>query len=341
MENQKQNGSDEIDLGLLFAKIANGISNFGRSVLKLLAIIKNVPLQNKAIFSSLMAISLVTISVYNFSSKKYYVQKVVVSNSSYTTKVLQEIFMNVNDLAKQEDTVGISQLLTIPVSVAKSLKKIEANPFVTETDLIEQERLKDQLKTLGAKGEQKELVTAITERLKLESGALVEIVIHSYDPTVLKVLEKALLDFFLNSEYVKKRYDIARQNLVSKKERLFQESLKLDSLKKAVFENYSAMAKERKLGSNNVILADKSISYPLDLYNQDLAFYDEILKINSQLALRTDFEVVSSFTPSNKPANKSLTRFIKLILIGLSVSISIGYLLVGLKSFNNYLNKFE
>jgi hypothetical protein len=50
-----------------------------------------------------------------------------------------------------------------------------------------------------------------------------------YNPDIVKNLEKAIVTYYANNGYIKRRVDINKENLQARKVKLVKESNKLDS----------------------------------------------------------------------------------------------------------------
>jgi hypothetical protein len=96
------------------------------------------------------------------------------------------------------------------------------------------------------------------------------------------------------------------------------------------------MAAQSRSGSNNVILSDKAVTNPIEIFNQDLTIYNEIQYIDRSLYLQNDFEVVDGFTEFSKPSSASPLRA---SAYGILIALGLGYAMVALFSFNKYLSK--
>jgi hypothetical protein len=160
--------------------------------------------------------------------------------------------------------------------------------------------------------------------------------VRVYNPTVVHELEVAIVNYFKNNEYIKKRIEVNKTNMIARKQKLLSESLKLDSLKEVIYANYQNMAAQSRQGSNNVILSDKAVTNPIEIYNQDLSFYNEIQSIDRALYLQNDFEIVDGFTEFSKPTSAGPVRASG---YGILIAIGLGYILVALSGFNKYLAK--
>jgi hypothetical protein len=94
------------------------------------------------------------------------------------------------------------------------------------------------------------------------------------------------------------------------------------------------MSKQSREGSNNVILSDKYLTDPLNVFKEDLNLNNEIRSIDDQLMIRSDFEVIDGLTTFREPANLSLPV---ILVQSLLISVAAGYILIGLRRFNKYL----
>lgn len=130
--------------------------------------------------------------------------------------------------------------------------------------------------------------------------------------------------------------EITKANHLARKQKLLSESQKLDSLKAVIYANYQSMAAQSRQGSNNVILSDKAVTNPIEIFDQDINLYNEIQSIDRALYLQNDFEVVDSFTEFSEPSSAHPAEILG---IGTLIAIGFGYILVALFSFNKYLDK--
>ncbi len=337
-ENSKPTpNSDEIDLGVLFSKIGDFFKNMGIGFMRFIALIRRIPLENKALFGSLIFIGLaVGISYSNFLKKKFYSTTMILSSNYLNKRIMDNTIEKLNLLAEEKDKKGLARVLGISDSLASNIHEFEAKPFVAEAELIELEVLKEQLKSFQATNKNEKVIEQVIGRIEIENRHAFEITVSVYNPSVVKELEMALVKYFKNNEYLKKRVDITKTNMLARKEKLIGESLKLDSLKDVIYANYQNMAAKSRDGSNNVILSDKAVTNPIEIFNQDINFYNELQNINRSLYLQEDFEIVDGFTEFSKPTSDGP---VKVSAYAVLIAIALGYLLVALFSFNKYLDK--
>jgi len=336
-ENQKQvSNSDEIDLGVLFSKIGDFFKNIGLGFLRFLALLRRIPLENKILFIGLILVGIAGGISYSFLNKKFYSTTMILSSEYLNKRIVDNTIEKLNLLTEEEDKKGLARVLNISDELAENIHEFEAKPFVAEAELIELEVLKEQLKNFQSDNKNEKVLQQVLERIEIENRHAYEITVSVYNPTVVRELEIALVNYFRDNDYLKKRVDITKTNRLARKQKLLRESQKLDSLKSVIYANYQNMAAQSRQGSNNVILSDKAVTNPIEIFNQDINLYNEIQFIDRSLYLQNDFEVVDSFTEFSKPSSAGL---VKVSAVGILIAIGLGYLLVALFSFNKYLSK--
>jgi len=338
MESQKPaDRADEIDLGQLFTKMGDFFASVWFGFMRFLALVRRVPIENKAIFLLLIAGAIVVGSLYaNLLKKKFYETSMILSSDYLNKRIVDNTIEKLNLLAREKDSGGLARVLRIPDSLAKNILEFTAKPFVKETDLIELEVLKEQLKNAQLESKNKDVIDQVIRRIEIENRHAFEITVRVYNPTIIRDLENALILFFRDNDYVKKRIEITKTNLLAKKQKLLKDRQKLDSLKEIIYSNYKSMAMQSRQGSNNVILSDKAVTDPVQIYQQDIIAYNELESVNRDLYLQPDFEVVTRFTQFSEPSSASQFKVITLAVL---IAIVLSYLIIAVSTFNEYLSR--
>lgn len=339
MENRdtRPQQSDELDLSQLFTSIGNFFRRMGESLLYFLASLRNTFFENRMFFVGLIIAGCILGGVYSeLLKKKYYTTTMVLSCDYLNTQIVENTIEKLNLLCSEKEREGLSEVLAIDSKTAKNIQKFEFQSFVSEDDVVEMEVLRAELNS-AAGGEKKELVEKVMKKLEIENKSAYEISVQVYDPDVVKTLEKAVVNYFHENAYIKKRIEVNKANLKNRKAKLISESRKLDSLKSVMFDNYRAYGKTSK-GSNNVILSDEQLLNPLEVYSEDLLLNQEILDIDKKLFVSPDFEVVDGFTTFKEPDSASL---FKILVISFFGSILIGYLIIGAWRFDAMLANID
>lgn len=333
--NQRLNSSDEIDLAQFFRWIGRGFSNMGKSIIAGMAGLRNVFHRNRVFFVGVMALGVILGALYAALLKKdYYKSSMVLSCDYLNTQILENTIDKFNLLAAEKDTDGLQEVLNLDDSTAKNIQKFEFRPFVSEDDVVEMEVLREQLNNVTE--EKQDLVERVMQRLEIENKNAYEISVYVYDPSIMKPLEKGLVDYFGNNNYIKRRIEGNKRKLEARKVKLESELTKLDSLKAALFRNYQSLSQKSR-GSNNVVVGDEGLANPLDVFTRDLALHKELQEVEERLYLNPDFEVVDGFTSFKEPESASL---LDVLAISLVLSIVIGYLILGAYKFDRMLAEY-
>jgi hypothetical protein len=341
MENQRSNPSEEIDLGGLLSRIGNGMRSAWLGFMRFLARLRRIPFENKVSFVSIIAVSVAIGLVFAFFLRKNYYESTMILSSNYLNKRLAESTVEkLSQLAREDNKSGLAKTLALKDSVAKTIVDFKVKPFVAETDIIELEVLKEQLRTAQgtASPANKVVIDQVIRRIEIENRHAYEITVRTLSPAVIQDLQQAIVDYFRTNPYIRKRIEITRINLEKRRQKLSSDISKLDSLKRVIYQNYRSMAEQSREGSNNVIFSDKAVTDPIELYDEDQEIYRHLQETERELYLQPDFEIVEGFTEFSEPAN---VRVIVLLFYSVLIGVFVAYLDVGLRNFNKYLANLE
>lgn len=329
--------NDEIDLTQFFRWIGTGFSRFGNGMIRGIAKLRSSFFTYRKFFFFLIMVGLVGGGLYStLVRKKHYTSSMIISSEYMNIQVLQSTFTKLNLLCKEKERKGLSEQLGIDRATAQNIDEFKVENFISENDKIEMQILKEQLNNTIT--DKKDLVEKVMKKLELNNQFSYKITIRVYDPEIVKPLEEAIVNFLRDNDYVKKRIESNESTLMARKAKLLRESVKLDSLKAVIYENFQTMAKQSREGSNNVILSDKYLADPMSVYWADLSLNSEIQEIDKKLQVRPYFEVVDGLTTIREPASQSTALVLIQTFLG---SILLGYILIGLWRFNRYLAKLE
>ena len=260
----------------------------------------------------------------------------ILSCDYLNNRIMQNTLEKLDLLCEEELHDGLANELGVDSLTAQNIKSFDYKPFVAEQDIVEIEVLKTQLSNVAEA--KKELVAEVLKKISIENKHAFLIEVSILKPDIVKSLEKSLVTYFGNNPYIKNRVEVNHLNLLNRKNKLLRESKKLDSLKSVIYENFQTMAKQSRQGSNNVILSDKYLTNPLEIFTEDLNLNIQILEIDRQLAIRPDFEMIDGFTTYKEPKNAGL---IKVLAIAFGIAVAVGYMSIGLRNFNNYLGTLK
>src|SRR6478752_1765772 len=123
MDNQKSpTSSDEIDLGQLFSKIGDFFKGIGMGFMRFLALLRKVPLENKAAFILIIVASVVIgIAYTNTIDKKFYESTMILSSDYLNKRLVDNTIGKLNLLADEENKKGLAKVLNIPDTLADNI----------------------------------------------------------------------------------------------------------------------------------------------------------------------------------------------------------------------------
>ena len=136
------NESEEIDLGVLFNAIGNGISKLFSAIGNSIMLVLNTILQlavfvrKRIVYFALASILGLAIGVFlERSTPQKYIATATVEPHFESARQLYSNVLYLNDLAAQRDSVQLASFFGISLSEAASLTKLEITPIVTKTSL--------------------------------------------------------------------------------------------------------------------------------------------------------------------------------------------------------------
>lgn len=335
MSSTQNQNSDEIDLKDLFNYIGKAFHSFFERIINFIALIRRVTINYFKYFVVIVSIFLVAVLSFYFTIKKEtYGSSMLVKSGYLNTQLIDNSINKLDLLAQEKDKTTLAEVLSIDNHIAELINGFEFETFVTEDEKIEVVLLKEQLQNLKL---EEDVISSITEKIEIRNPNTFKITILTQENSVINTLETSIVNYFIESDYIKKRIAINRETLQKRKVKLVKEQHKLDSLKQAIFEVYQSLSKQQGgQGSDNVILAGQEVTNPLTVFREDININDDILAIEAALFLKNEFEVIEGLTPFSKPVSISL---IKLIAYTVLVGIGFTYLLIILIALNRFFEQ--
>lgn len=159
------------------------------------------------------------------------------------------------------------------------------------------------------------------DKAKDSSSQLLSIKLRLTNPNIVDYVQTGIVQFLENNEYSKKRKEAKRSSLNELKINLRRKVESLDSLKSVV--NNSIIPR----GNGQGIILGEPID-PVSIYQAEVAYFKEQLKINEDLAILDNIEIIQPFIKiqkSNYPNFNLITLYS--FLFGLFLSL----LFVGFK----------
>jgi len=323
---RKENPDNEIDLGLLFSSIIKGIGTFFKGLFRIFFLFIDITFANlKLIFLLILAGGLLGLG-YFFLTKPYYESTMTLGSVYYRGQFINNSIENLNSLCKEGNYKSLSKILRIPVPKAKDIRSIQIEPVVSPNMKLLIDLYKD------TEGNKRRLDSLI---LKTEDTTF-QVKVQVFDTTSLNGLDTSLVNYILTNNFVKKRIEIERENLKSRRNKLIRESINLDTLKRNIALSYRTQAGGRT-GTNNVIL-DEKVTNPIEIYREDMRLYEQQLKIDRLLYLNSEIEIIDPFVAYGDPRSGT---WLKNMFKGLLVGLIFAFLLILYKITAIALNKMR
>lgn len=308
-ESQKVN--DEIDLLLVFNRFSSMVKSFFKGILKTLFQIADRIFHNIKLIAALIILGGIAGSLYFYSKKPYYESSMTLSSDYYKGELLDNSIKNLDEVCSEGNSKVLANLLRIPESKATKIRSIQVSPIISNSYQLLVDLYSQDEKHQGK-----------LDSLLLYSNQInFQLNVEVYDTAALNGLDTILVNYIRNNEFVKKRIEVDRTNLINLKDKLSRESSKLDTLKRSIAASIKSSGDAGRSGTNNVILGEKSVN-PIDIYREDLQIYNQRQDIEKQLALNAEIEIIEKFIPYANPKSGSLTiNIVKGAVSGLLLAI--------------------
>jgi hypothetical protein len=336
MESKPQPPNDEIDLRQVFSAIGSFFAGIGQSIVLGIMQVRRSTRKNRVLLLALAVLGLGGGYTYaKFIRKRFYNATMILSSDYLNRRIVDNSMEKLNRLCLEKEREGLASILSLTPELAKMVRRFEASPFVAEKDIVEIEVLKEQLANADI---EKAVVQKVISNLEIENKNAFQITVYVYDPKVVSEIGNGLVGYFRNNDFIKKRIEINRQNLMARKAKLERESRKLDSLKSVIYNNLENLSKQSREPSSNLMMSEKFIANPMDVYKEDYDFYNQLQSAEKDLYLQPDFEVVDGFTSIQEPASAGTAE---VMAWGLFVGLGLGYLVILLRNWDKALSRLE
>ncbi len=324
--------SDEIDLRSLFLFLGKMLERGWEGLISLIIGLKRITIKNRFLLVVIFILAVASGAVYKYYFHPPEHQTTLIFRSRYLNAPLLDKYiekLNANSIAR-------GRLLGLDSLINSSIIRFEAEPFISEEEIIEFELFKQELLGKLAQTE----VEKVIDKLTLENRATYQVhvvmTVEDYEPLV--DIQDSLLRYLSENSYVKKRIEIDEKNLQNRKQKIREEMKNLDSLRIVLLSNIKSLTEVNREGSNNVILGENQQPDPIRVYLEDLRLYDEEQLIDRRLYLRDSFELLDGFG-TFKSAN-AITLLRITIYAGFGALI-FAYVIILLTEFNQYLVRKE
>ena len=222
------------------ASIKTALADFFRFFFRSFDFVLSSIRRHKLLFFSCVLIGLLFGLSYSIYKSNYYKAEMIVQQSSLSRKAYYEIIANLNNMIKTGSYEDLGSEL--------KLDKQEIDKLVSVECL-----------SLGGESLKKDTSTRIGQAFKIQ--------VKTKDNVDLPSLQKSLVNYLNNNDYVREKREGLKKIYMQKLEFIALEQKKLDSLK----ETYNRTLSSTKLPStfyNNALNPTELYTHSLALYNQ-------------------------------------------------------------------------
>ena len=303
-----------------------------------LASMRAVGLRYKIWLVSIVVVSQAATFIYfKVLEERYYRANFSISSQLLTRRYINGEIDNLNLLCKDKTRKGLAAILHISEEMAQKIHRFGFKDFTTEEEEMKLEVLREKLRALKVNelsAEQKDMIDNVVSRMGDAEANSYEIFAQVYDPAVGKQVLDAVYKYIRSQDFISNRIKVDSVILTNRKAKLMSESRKLDSLKAVLYQNFLNMSKQTSQGSNNVILSDRYLTNPIEVFKQDITYGQQIDEIDRIILLRTNFETTKSYEVILIPDNPRISF---LSPVALLLSLLGFFLIVGVIKLNRYL----
>ena len=345
-KNQEARGTeDDIDLGHLFYAIGRGVSAVFAWLRNLLVgiwdLFISLLLLIRSNFKSLTAAALLGgliggVYQYGFKTREYESSMTLQPNFGSSVQLYKNIDLY-QSLIEQEDYSRLMESLNISEEEARSLRKIEVEPYENENQALLS--YKDFVQNLDSLTFDLISYEEFSKAQPVESFKYHIVKVRAIDRFVFSKLERPIIGSIVNNKYYDQVKSNAYENLLSKKKALESSLLELDSLR-SIYKKVMIAESQKENSGTNIYLAELNASNKEVLvFDKYMALNEELFEVNNRLTEEKEvINIVSSFNPVGMKATGWYRNYAILGLLG-------GFLLVfvwiQLVRINHFLKKVE
>lgn len=255
--------------------------------------------RNKILILTFIIVGPIAGTVYYYTTTKIYESSMMLRSDILNEAYSNNLIDNLKKLVDQRNEEVLSQKLNLSTAETIQIKDIKVkNVESSSSD-------------------------------KITQNVIFLISVKITDNDILPKLQKGIIKYLEDNEYVKKRVELKKEryaNLIKKTRLDIQE---MDSLK----ENFLSGTVFNQKSGSNVVFFD-----PTEVYTKVMSLYKEEITYMQELELIDSIQVIEGFTNFNKPI---APRRLRSIAIGLVIGFIIAFLSVLLHETGSYLRRLD
>jgi hypothetical protein len=340
-----QDTDEEIDLGHLFYVLGKAISSVFAWIFNLLARIWDhfisLLLLIRANFKALAAAALLGglmggIYQYGIKTREFESSMTVQPNFGSSVQLYKNIDLY-QSLIEQEDYDRLMESLSISEEEARSLKKIEVEPYENDNQVLL--AYKDFVQNLDSLTFDLVGFEEFAKAQPEESFKYHVVTVRAIDRFVFEKLEDPLINSIINNRYYDKVKSNANENLLSKKKALESSLLELDSLR-SIYKKVMIAESQQENSGTNIYLAELNAS------NKEVLVFDKYLSLNEDLfevnnRLTEEREVINVVSSFNSVGMNAKGWYRNYAILGFVAGFVLVFVWIQIVRINRFLQKVE
>ena len=264
-------------------------------VILFLKILKN----NLILLITLAIVGLLLAIAFYFTKKPSYESSMIVQSEILTEAYSNTLTETLERLIQEGSYLLLSEKLDLSIKQAEQLIGIQV-------ESITEDRGED-----------------------ITKNRIFKIYVSTFDNSVLRDLEKGIINYLETNKFVSKRTELKRKRLRSLIKKIDDEISEIDSLKKII----SLGSLINQNGSGDIFMLD-----PSGIYNVGISIYKDGLIYQESLELINSIELIEGFVAFKKPISPKLSVT---IIFGLLGGLFIAIVIVCLKETHKYVLRLE
>jgi len=336
---------EEIDLGHLFYVLGRAISSVFTWFFNLLKgiwdLFISLLLLIRANFKALAAAALLgglIGGIYQYGIKNKEFESSMTLQPNFGSSV--QLYKNIDfyqSLIEQEDFGRLTESLKITEDEARSLKKIEVDPYENDNQVLL--AYKDFVQNLDSLTFDLVGYEEFAKAQPEESFKYHVVTVRARDRFVFEKLEGPIINSIINNKYYDKVKSNAYENLLSKKKAFESSLLELDSLR-SIYKKVMIAESQKENSGTNIYLAELNASNKeVMVFDKYLALNEDLFEVNNRLTEEREvINVVSSF---NSVGMKAKGWYRNYAILGFIAGFALVLVWLQIVRINHFLQKVE
>ncbi len=336
----KENTSEEIDLGQLFTLIGNVFNKFFQFVGNILKglfhyLIVFLQFVQRHFWKFTIAafIGLIGGGYWDYVSEPVYKSSMVVEPNFNSVQQLYNNIEFYNELAEEEEYESLAEALKISLEDATSMKEFSIESFSDQTQKIKQ--FSDFIQELDTLSQKMVDYEDYLKNFNNINAKFHKITIESRNPKVAKNSQYAIVSSIENNQYFRLQKQINEVNLSLQDSIIGRQMEEIDSLQK-FYRKIQTLEASKPEGATSINLAEgRSEKTPeIELLDQIKQLKTEIVELNDKKANTSNtINIISAFPNKGVLVNDFFKRKIVLLPLLLIGTVFLFLFLISLNTF--------